>query len=301
MSKLKLKKKRDKFKMDGEEDGLREIMSQTSVSKMEYGNQESKMVQRAISSAQKHKIKLEAGRPNNADGNCSYESIIFNINDRKCFKKILSMSPDFYRRIWNVDLMNKILDNRIPWNPGMTRAEISEGFHELIVSGVYERSYFGDMMMAGIACGVHQRILIFNTNENITATGHDPISVVDPRDYGGDIDTEIPVVVAYNLVHYESLHPVDDKDIEETVKLTNSYTAHPSRYKEEYGFTSKDMPYLVSSSPKSSPQKVLRKKITDQSIPTGNPKRPNVESENCLLYTSPSPRDGLLSRMPSSA
>ena len=24
-------------------------------------------------------------------------------------------------------------------------------------------------------------------------------------------------------------------------------------------------------------------------------------SENCLLYTSPSPRDGLLSRMPSSA
>ena len=25
------------------------------------------------------------------------------------------------------------------------------------------------------------------------------------------------------------------------------------------------------------------------------------ESKNCLLYTSPSPRDGLLSRMPSSA
>ena len=29
---------------------------------------------------------------------------------------------------------------------------------------------------------------------------------------------------------------------------------------------------------------------------------PDVElTENCLLYTSPSPRDGLLSRMPSSA
>ena len=26
-----------------------------------------------------------------------------------------------------------------------------------------------------------------------------------------------------------------------------------------------------------------------------------LEAENCLLYTSPSPRDGLLSRMPSSA
>ena len=27
----------------------------------------------------------------------------------------------------------------------------------------------------------------------------------------------------------------------------------------------------------------------------------NDEGSNCLLYTSPSPRDGLLSRMPSSA
>ncbi len=28
---------------------------------------------------------------------------------------------------------------------------------------------------------------------------------------------------------------------------------------------------------------------------------PNMEFTSCLLYTSPSPRDGLLSRMPSSA
>ena len=28
---------------------------------------------------------------------------------------------------------------------------------------------------------------------------------------------------------------------------------------------------------------------------------PNLQAYNCLLYTSPSPRDGLLSRMPSSA
>ena len=27
----------------------------------------------------------------------------------------------------------------------------------------------------------------------------------------------------------------------------------------------------------------------------------HIDSEDCLLYTSPSPRDGLLSRMPSSA
>ena len=32
-----------------------------------------------------------------------------------------------------------------------------------------------------------------------------------------------------------------------------------------------------------------------------NPKGKLKQGENCLLYTSPSPRDGLLSRMPSSA
>ena len=34
---------------------------------------------------------------------------------------------------------------------------------------------------------------------------------------------------------------------------------------------------------------------------TRQPENPNAISNCCLLYTSPSPRDGLLSRMPSSA
>ena len=33
----------------------------------------------------------------------------------------------------------------------------------------------------------------------------------------------------------------------------------------------------------------------------GNPGAAGPQGEPCLLYTSPSPRDGLLSRMPSSA
>ena len=31
------------------------------------------------------------------------------------------------------------------------------------------------------------------------------------------------------------------------------------------------------------------------------PRKPSIAKDSCLLYTSPSPRDGLLSRMPSSA
>ena len=200
---------------------------------------------RAIENAKKHKINLVPGTENEGNGNCSYESAILNINERDCFKEGFVMSADFYRRVWNTDLMNKILDGRIPWNPGMTKSQIVKGFEELMESGVYERSYFGDMMMAGIACGIRKLILIFNTHE---MTPHDPIAVIDPSDYGGNKDSDIPVVLAYDLVHYESLHPVCEKDIEETIILAKSYIAKPSRYRQEYGFTRKDMRYLISPS-----------------------------------------------------
>ena len=42
------------------------------------------------------------------------------------------------------------------------------------------------------------------------------------------------------------------------------------------------------------------KRVTEEGLPFFRPTR-IVEQEICLLYTSPSPRDGLLSRMPSSA
>ena len=213
------------------------------------------MFEGAVESAKKHNINVKPGTKNPGRGNCSYESVILNINERNCFRNKFNMSLGHYRVVWNTDMMNKILDKRVPWNPGLTREEIVEGFQELMISGVYERDFFGDMIMAGIACGVKKIILIFHTNEDISKTGHDPISVIDPRDYAGDIDSEIPVVVAYNLVHYESLLPLCDNDIEEIKKLVRLYMAKPSRYMEDYGFSGKDISYLVSKEeilPKSS-------------------------------------------------
>ena len=204
-----------------------------------------KIFLRAKENAKKHKIKLVPGIENQGGGNCSYESVLLNINERDCFKEGFVMSPDYYRRVWNVDLMAKILDGRIEWNPGMTRSEIVKGFEELMQTGVYERDFFGDMMMAGIACGTRKRILIFNTH---VMTPHDPISVIDPTHYGGIVDSDVPVVLAYDLVHYESLHTVDDDDIAETIKLVNSYVAQPSTYRQEYGFTREDMQYLITPS-----------------------------------------------------
>ena len=179
MSKLKLEKRKHKVKMR-DDDTKEDLGSKTT--QMDSGGKQRVMFQRAIASAAKHNINLEAGRENSGGGDCSYFSVIFNINDRRCFQNKFPMSVDVYRRIWNVDMMNKVLDKKIAWNPGLTKHEIQEGFQEIMEPGVYERSFFGDMIMPGIACGTRKRILIFNTNENINTTGHDPISVVDPRD-----------------------------------------------------------------------------------------------------------------------
>ena len=69
-----------------------------------------RIFQRAISSAKKHGISVIPGRENGGHGNCSYEATIFNINDRNCFAEKFGMSPSFYRRIWNTDMMNKLID-----------------------------------------------------------------------------------------------------------------------------------------------------------------------------------------------
>ena len=243
-----------------------------------------KIFQRAIASAQKHHIMLEPGMENQGHGNCSYESVIYNINERICFNETLPMSSDYYRRVWNTDMLNKLLDQRIPWNPGLTRTQLISGFTELMESGVYERPFFGDMMMGGIACGVRKRILIFNTNEK---TDHDPVAVVNPEMYGGYVDSEIPVVVAYDLVHFESLHSVERKDIEGTVNLVKSYIAEPSRYQQEYGFTRRDMKYLISNDNIDTTQEISPERKSTSSVTAdkfeGGEKEQQMESHGAQL------------------
>ena len=73
------------------------------------------MVLRAVSSARKHGIKLKQGTPSAAEGNCAFESAIFNLNGRECFNESLPQSADYYRRIWMTDMKNRTLNDQT-WN-----------------------------------------------------------------------------------------------------------------------------------------------------------------------------------------
>ena len=45
------------------------------------------LLKRAISNAYRHDLNLKPGRPNNADGNCLWEAIIYNMLYRECFRR----------------------------------------------------------------------------------------------------------------------------------------------------------------------------------------------------------------------
>ena len=79
-------------------------------------------------------------------------------------------------------------------------------------------------------------LLIFNTSLD---SPHDPIYVIDPRKFGVEPDTQIPIVLAYNMSHYESVHPADKSDEEKSVNLVNQY------FTGSYMYGKKDLPFLL--------------------------------------------------------
>ena len=203
--------------------------------KMEENEETRLMLIRAISSSSKHGINLTPGKLNPGLGNCAFESVLYNINERACFEEKYESSADYYRRIWMTDMEEKMLENP-DWNCGYSEKEIKIGFSEVKISGVYERGLFGDLILPGIAVGVHKMILIFNTHPD---SPHDPISVIHPESFGGYVDSNIPIVLAYNLEHFESMHPVSDEDVTATQNLAQSYLDG------SYKFSHADIPSLI--------------------------------------------------------
>ena len=105
-----------------------------------------KIVAQAIASAYKHGISMSPGRKSAADGNCAFQSVLNNLNDRSCFPEQLNFSTDYYRRIWMTDMKNQSM-NDTTWNLGYSREQLQLGWDEMTESGVYERGLFGDLML----------------------------------------------------------------------------------------------------------------------------------------------------------
>ena len=96
----------------------------------------------------------------------------------------------------------------------------------------------GDLVVPGIAHCTHKNILIFNTSEQ----AHSPIYVIPATKFGGTANTDIPVCLAYNQVHYEGLVPSSDEDIAKTIDLTKQFLYG------EYNISINDIPAFQNKS-----------------------------------------------------
>ena len=174
---------------------------------------------------------------NKADGNCAFDAVINNINNRQCYSEKLDISSEIYRQIWVTEL--EMESSHYPsLGAGYSEEEKRENWNVLKQSGVYEIDFFGDLVMNAIARGCPKNILIFNTSLDAA----DPIYVIKADEFGGFADSDIPVVVGYNQVHYESLHSITQSDIELTKHLVTSYIEGTYEYKKN------DIPFLISTS-----------------------------------------------------
>ena len=118
------------------------------------------------------------------------------------------------------------------WNGGLSIEEWKSGFYLLKQSGTYEYT-LGDLVPPGIAHCTRKNLLIFNTWQE----AHSPVYVVSAASLlGRPANTDIPVCLAYDQSHYESLVPCSDEDIEKAVQLTKQVLSG------EYSLRMNDIP-----------------------------------------------------------
>ena len=72
------------------------------------------MITRAITSGRKHGINLIHGKVNPGLGDCAFESVIFNNNERQCFAEKFLLPIDTYRKMWVGDMAKRTVNTE--WN-----------------------------------------------------------------------------------------------------------------------------------------------------------------------------------------
>ena len=100
-------------------------------------------------------------------------------------------------------------------NGGLSLEEWKDGFNVLKQPGTYEFT-LGDLVPPGIAHCTRKNLLIFNTSPQ----AHSPVYVISAATFGGSANTDIPICLAYDQAHYESLVPSSQSDIEKTIILS---------------------------------------------------------------------------------
>ena len=97
------------------------------------------MLVRAVRSAKHHGIKLKPGSPNPGLGDCAFEAVVQNNNERMCYPEKFPLSINTYRQIWVTDMANRTVDT--DWNI-LSQQEWLNGWENMLIPGTYEMGIF---------------------------------------------------------------------------------------------------------------------------------------------------------------
>ena len=110
-----------------------------------------------------------------------------------------------------------LLKTQVPvYRPEMD-AYSEDDWDKMMQDGQWNQE-LGDLMPFAVAFGTKKRILIWHCYEEAI----DPVSIVEPEAFGQARDSDIPICIAYNYNHYESIEPVGPTEVPKTVELFNS-------------------------------------------------------------------------------
>ena len=157
-----------------------------------------------MSNAFRHGLNLNPGKLNSANGNCLWESIIYNILGRICFKnKTKETSKQLRLRSLNAAQAQAQLLPFIESNT--TEAEWTH-----IKKDKLFETKLGDICLVAASRAIKKDLLIFNTNKTISISA---MALIGAKDYEGGQLTDInPIVIGYNGTHFESLETISPED-----------------------------------------------------------------------------------------
>ena len=120
--------------------------------------------------------------------------------------------------MWNTVGEDRV--NSSPYDPAnYSENQWKDAFHILKTTNQYVLEYFGDLAILNCAHSIKKDINIPWQIENASADGSINVIYVNALDLSNVRDTNIPLVKAHNGNYFESLIPVSDKVIEQTIDL----------------------------------------------------------------------------------
>ncbi len=221
---------------------------------------------RGIENARRHGITVISDKPNKAQGDCLFESVIDNINHQDWFPDKLKHSIQYYRKKWVSEIKRNYENtdhfpgekNRIKWNTAWSKQAESREYN-------VNKYNISDIVPAGLGHCVKKNILVFNVDEN----AYLPIQMFESTHFDNDNQptTDIPIVLVYNGGHYESLLPHGEDDTKNCISLITALQNQTYEKPKEYC--------------KSTNKKTRKRKFPDYSSEKeGNPKKKSRNEMN---------------------